>query len=80
MRPGETPEQARERRLRESARVEERVVDVSGADELQEQLDAAGSDLVVVEVGVISVHYLLPPGVAFIQIDCINFCVYVDSV
>lgn len=50
LRPGETPEQAQERRLRESQQVEERVVYVSDMDDWDRETRAAGKDLVVVEV------------------------------
>ena len=45
----ETPEQARERRLRESQRVEERVVDVVTVADFERELAAAGGKLVVLE-------------------------------
>jgi hypothetical protein len=50
LRPGETPQQALERRLRESERVEERVVYVTDTDELDVQFSAAGERLVVIEI------------------------------
>lgn len=50
LRPGETKEQALERRLRESERVEERVIYVTNDTELEEELEAAGDALVVVEI------------------------------
>jgi ADP-ribose pyrophosphatase YjhB (NUDIX family) len=40
--PGETPEQALERRLRESARVEERVVYISDRQEWEQELQKVG--------------------------------------
>ena len=51
LRPGETPDQARERRLRESARVDERVRLIDSFPDFQAALDAAGEALVVLEVG-----------------------------
>jgi len=50
LRPGETPEQAQERRMRESQQVEERVVYVSDMGDWDRETRAAGKDLVVVEV------------------------------
>ncbi|KAF8059985.1 SQD2 [Scenedesmus sp. PABB004] len=50
LRPGETPEQAQERRMRESARVEERVVNVATAADWDAATAAAGDKLVVLEV------------------------------
>eukprot|EP00887_Chlorella_sp_A99_P001357 scaffold8.g1357.t1 len=49
LRPGETPEQASQRRLRESERVEERVSYVSSMAEFRERLDKAAGKLVVLE-------------------------------
>lgn len=46
----ESPEETLERRLRESLKVEERVYDISTYDDLQKQLGAAESKLVVLEV------------------------------
>ncbi|MEW5318821.1 MAG: hypothetical protein WDW38_010008 [Sanguina aurantia] len=46
----ESPEETRERRLRESLKVEERVYDISTYDDLQKQLGAAESKLVVLEI------------------------------
>lgn len=45
----ETPEQALERRLRESARVEERVVDIYSTEDFRRAMEAAGGKLVVLE-------------------------------
>ncbi|GBF98486.1 thioredoxin chloroplastic [Raphidocelis subcapitata] len=45
----ETPEQQLERRLRESARVDERVIDIFSAEDFQRELAAAGNKLVVLE-------------------------------
>lgn len=50
LRPGETPEQAQERRLRESQQVEERVTHISDLDDWDQATQGVGSDLVVVEV------------------------------
>lgn len=50
LRPGETAEQAAERRARESARVEERVLDVEDASSWRAALESAGDRLVVLEV------------------------------
>jgi hypothetical protein len=50
LRPGETPDQAAERRARESLRVEERVRDVADAAAWRAALAAAGDRLVVLEV------------------------------
>lgn len=52
LRPGETPEQAQERRLRESQQVEERVAHISDLEDWDRETQAAGKDLVVVEVSV----------------------------
>lgn len=50
LRDGETPEQARERRVRESQQVEERVINVTTVADFQRELAAAGpSKLVVLE-------------------------------
>lgn len=46
----ESPEEALERRLRESQKVEERVHEISTYDDLQERLGAAENKLVVLEV------------------------------
>ena len=46
LRPDETPEQALERRLRESAQVEERVCEISGPAQWESALAAAGDKLV----------------------------------
>jgi len=46
----ETQEEAMDRRLRESAQVDERVEYVSNLDELKQQLRAAGNKLVVLEI------------------------------
>lgn len=51
LRPGETPEEALERRLKESERVEERVQYVNSVEELDKNLTDAGDRLVVVEIG-----------------------------
>ncbi|KIZ03161.1 hypothetical protein MNEG_4795 [Monoraphidium neglectum] len=45
----ETPEQKRERQLRESARVEERITYIQNADHFKREIEAAGKKLVVVE-------------------------------
>lgn len=50
LRPGETPEQAQERRLRESAQVEERVLPIADLADWDRETAAAGDKLVVVEV------------------------------
>jgi hypothetical protein len=50
LRPGETREQAAERRARESSRVEERVADVEDAQAWHKALQDAGDRLVVLEV------------------------------
>ena len=50
LRPGETPEQAQERRLRESAQVEERVLPIADLADWDRETAAAGNKLVVVEV------------------------------
>lgn len=50
LRPGETPDQARERRLRESQKVDERVVHITDMEDWDKATQLAGSDLVVVEV------------------------------
>ena len=47
---GETPEEALERRLRESERVDERVTFVNSIGELQKEFEKAGERLVVVEI------------------------------
>lgn len=47
---GETPEEALQRRLRESERVEERVTFVDSIAELEREFDKAGERLVVVEI------------------------------
>ncbi|MEW5306069.1 MAG: hypothetical protein WDW36_008566 [Sanguina aurantia] len=46
----ESPEETRERRLRESLKVDERVYDISTYDDLQRQFAAAESKLVVLEI------------------------------
>jgi len=51
LRPGETPEEALERRLKESERVEERVQFVNSVEELEKRMSDAGDRLVVVEIG-----------------------------
>lgn len=51
LRPGESPEEAQERRLRESQRVEERVITISDVRDWDRETSASGNDLVVVEVG-----------------------------
>ena len=51
LRPNETPEEALERRLKESERVEERVTYVETIDDFEFQMEKAGDRLVVVEVG-----------------------------
>lgn len=50
LRPGETPEQALERRMRESERVEERVVYISSSEEWDAELEKAGQRLIVLEM------------------------------
>eukprot|EP00884_Botryococcus_braunii_P011284 jgi/Botrbrau1/20156/Bobra.0173s0057.1 len=50
MHPDETPEQTLERRLRESRRVDERIIPVSSYEEFQDELAQAGHKLVVLEV------------------------------
>jgi hypothetical protein len=50
LRPGETPEQAQQRRLRESQQVEERVVHITDLEDWDRATQSAGRDLVVVEV------------------------------
>lgn len=50
LRPGETPEQAQERRLRESQKVDERVVHITDMEDWDKATQLAGNDLVVVEV------------------------------
>lgn len=50
LRPNETPQEALERRVKESERVEERVKFVHSIDEFKNMLDKAGNRLVVVEV------------------------------
>ena len=50
-RPGETPDQARERRVRESARVDERVTLIDSYPAFQAAIESAGGRLVVLEVG-----------------------------
>jgi hypothetical protein len=50
LRPGETPEQAQERRMRESQQVDERVVSVSDLSDWDRETAAAGDKLVVLEV------------------------------
>lgn len=47
---GETPEEALERRLRESERVDERVTFVNSIQELENEFEKAGDRLVVVEI------------------------------
>lgn len=51
LRPGESPEEAQERRLRESQRVEERVIPISDVRDWDRETSASGDKLVVVEVG-----------------------------
>eukprot|EP00890_Picochlorum_soloecismus_P000765 jgi/Picsp_1/168/NSC_00168-R1_thioredoxin-like protein cdsp32 len=51
LRPGETPEEALERRVKESERVEERIQYVNSVVEFEKRLTEAGDRLVVVEVG-----------------------------
>lgn len=51
LRPGETPEEAQARRLRESQQVEERVVTIGSLADWDRETRGAGNDLVVVEVG-----------------------------
>eukprot|EP00775_Hariotina_reticulata_P006991 gene6991-7205_t len=50
LRPGETPEQAQERRMRESMRVEERVVDICNMADWDQEARTANGKLVVLEV------------------------------
>jgi hypothetical protein len=50
LRPGETEEQALERRIRESQQVEDRVVYISTEHEFNEEMERAGDRLVVLEV------------------------------
>ena len=50
LRPGETPEQALERRRRESERVEERIKYVTTSAEFDDEMTKAGNKLVVLEV------------------------------
>lgn len=50
LRPGETEEQAYQRRLRESEQVDERVIDVDSIEEFDAQLREAGDKLVVLEM------------------------------
>lgn len=50
LRPNETPEEALERRKRESERVEERVTFVNSVPELKEQFEKAKNRLVVIEI------------------------------
>eukprot|EP00878_Enallax_costatus_P005724 GHUV01006002.1.p1 GENE.GHUV01006002.1~~GHUV01006002.1.p1 ORF type:complete len:209 (+),score=31.72 GHUV01006002.1:247-873(+) len=50
LRPGETPEEAQERRLRESQRVEERVTPISDLRDWDRETQTVGDKLVVVEV------------------------------
>eukprot|EP00882_Tetradesmus_deserticola_P001349 GHRQ01001460.1.p1 GENE.GHRQ01001460.1~~GHRQ01001460.1.p1 ORF type:complete len:332 (+),score=120.08 GHRQ01001460.1:133-1128(+) len=50
LRPGETPEQAQERRMRESQQVEERVAAISDLTDWDRATAAAGDKLVVLEV------------------------------
>ncbi|PSC71573.1 pollen-specific SF21-like [Micractinium conductrix] len=50
VKPGETPEQALERRIRESEAVEERVTHIYDKKDWEEQMAQAGDKLVVVEV------------------------------
>lgn len=50
LRPGETPDQAKERRVRESQKVDERVVHVTDLEDWDKATSSAGSALVVVEV------------------------------
>lgn len=50
LRPGETKEEAMKRRLKESERVEERVVYITSEEELSEEMENAGEALVVVEI------------------------------
>ena len=58
LRPGETPEQAQERRMRESQQVEERVATVSDLADWDRETSAAGDKLVVLEVrtGPVQLH------------------------
>lgn len=60
LRPGETPEQAQERRLRESQEVESRVVHIGDMDDWDRATQSAGTDLVVIEVGTHSHCICLP--------------------
>jgi len=50
LRPGETPDQALQRRKRESDRVEERVTYITSEAEFDREMERAGGRLVVVEV------------------------------
>lgn len=50
LRPGETEEQALERRIRESQQVEDRVVYISTEREFDQEMEKAGDRLVVVEI------------------------------
>lgn len=50
LRPGETPEQAQERRLRESQKVEERVIPICDEVDWDRETAGSGNNLVVVEV------------------------------
>jgi thiol-disulfide isomerase/thioredoxin len=50
LRPGETADQALERRVRESERVEERVAYISSIDEWQQELSKAADRLIVLEI------------------------------
>lgn len=68
LRPGETPQQAQERRMRESQQVEERVVHISDLDDWDKATQASGNDLVVVEVRVHRGNCLQDVSPAFIVV------------
>lgn len=68
LRPGETPEEAQERRLRESQRVEERVIPINGIRDWDRETQSVGTNLVVVEVRWLSVAAGTPSDICVLQL------------